>query len=349
MPEGTSAAGDVYRMPYEGNETSITAATDSLFDALGSDPDFAEETTEEVDGPASEDEESEDEHSEAPAEDEPEEEEESDEDEDLDGDEDEEPEEEAPKTFRVKVAGEETEVTLDELLSGYSRTSDYTRKTQELAEQRKAIESETAAARAARERYGQMLEQLDEVLQAQAPAEPDWDTLRKQNPAEFAAQWAEHQRFRADQAAVQAERQRIEGELQQDRAAQMQTVLNTERQRLIEAIPEWKDPEKAKAEKADLMKYAMDLGYTEEDLSQVYDHRVMLLVRKAKLYDEMTTKGREKVKEKTAAAKVLKPGAPQATNRGKKTARKRALGKLAQTGRVQDAQAALLTYLSDDD
>ena len=42
-------------------------------------------------------------------------------------------------TYKVKINGEEQEVPLDEILAGYMRQQDYTRKTQELAEQRKAI------------------------------------------------------------------------------------------------------------------------------------------------------------------------------------------------------------------
>ena len=49
--------------------------------------------------------------------------------------------EELPK-YRVKVSGEEVEVSLDELLNGYSRTADYQKKTQSLAEQRKAVEAD---------------------------------------------------------------------------------------------------------------------------------------------------------------------------------------------------------------
>lgn len=43
--------------------------------------------------------------------------------------------------FRIKVGGEEQEVSLQELVSGYNRHSDYTRKTQELAEQRRQLEA----------------------------------------------------------------------------------------------------------------------------------------------------------------------------------------------------------------
>ena len=60
---------------------------------------------------------------------------------DDEGEEYEEEVQETPK-YRVKAGDEELEVDLDELVKGYSRTADYTRKTQALAEQRKAIEAE---------------------------------------------------------------------------------------------------------------------------------------------------------------------------------------------------------------
>ncbi len=42
----------------------------------------------------------------------------------------------------VKASGEEVEVELDELIKGYQQGTDYTKKSQALAEQRKAIEAE---------------------------------------------------------------------------------------------------------------------------------------------------------------------------------------------------------------
>ena len=74
--------------------------------------------------------------------------------------------EETP-TYRVKVDNEEVEVTLDELLQGYSRTKDYTKKTQALAETRKAIEAEKARieeAKQLRDTYAQRLQVIEEML-----------------------------------------------------------------------------------------------------------------------------------------------------------------------------------------
>lgn len=55
------------------------------------------------------------------------------------------------QTFTVKVDGEDIQVPLSELLAGYSRTSDYTRKTQALADQRRTL-SDAEALVAALER-----------------------------------------------------------------------------------------------------------------------------------------------------------------------------------------------------
>ena len=53
-------------------------------------------------------------------------------------------EEPAGDTYAVKVDGEEQEVSLDELRDGYQRQSDYTRKTQELASERKRLQQAEA-------------------------------------------------------------------------------------------------------------------------------------------------------------------------------------------------------------
>ena len=63
-------------------------------------------------------------------------------------------------TIKVKLDGEETEVTLDELRKGYSRYSDYTRKTQALAEERKSFQGEAEAIRMERAQYAELLPAL---------------------------------------------------------------------------------------------------------------------------------------------------------------------------------------------
>jgi len=89
------------------------------------------------------------------------------EEEDEDSDEDEVHVEER-KTFRVKAGGEEKDVTLEELVSGYQKGDDYTKKSQTLAEQRKVMEAEAKAIQEAqhlREEYQARLGQVSQILQ----------------------------------------------------------------------------------------------------------------------------------------------------------------------------------------
>jgi hypothetical protein len=76
--------------------------------------------------------------------------------------------------LKVKVNGEEREETLEEILKGYSRTQDYTRKTQEIATQRKTFEAEAQAVRSERQMYASQLVQLgrDPTLSARSIREP---------------------------------------------------------------------------------------------------------------------------------------------------------------------------------
>ena len=69
-------------------------------------------------------------------------------------------EEEAPvveeQLYRVKAGDDEAEVTLDELKNSYMRNADYTRKTQQVAQQRKAAEANLEAVLGEREQAAQI-------------------------------------------------------------------------------------------------------------------------------------------------------------------------------------------------
>jgi len=121
----------------------------------------------------------------------------------------EEVEEEQPQLYTVKVDGEELEVTLDELQNGYSRTSVFTKRQQELAEQRKALEAEAEQARQYRDAYAQQLELMKNQIQQTTQAEPDWRALAEQGYSEkelFLAK-AEYDKNQQEAVRIQQEQQ----------------------------------------------------------------------------------------------------------------------------------------------
>jgi hypothetical protein len=255
-----------------------------------------------------------------------------------DGDEAEQP------VYTIKVNGEEVEVTLDELQKGYSRTQDYTRKTQQLAEMRKAAEVETEAVRSERQQYSQLLEAMRQQVAASNPAEPNWEYLRKNDPIEFAAQWADHERRHKQMAAIQSEQVRLAEIQNYEQAQQLAAIVAQEKQILEEAIPEWKEPETAKREKAALVEFGKQIGFKPEELANITDHRAVVALRKAYLYDKLMAKKPQVLKSTQKTAPTLKPGTSSAMPR-KNSDLVKAKQRLAKSGAVQDAAAAFENLL----
>jgi len=257
-------------------------------------------------------------------------------------DEEEQKEEDQPQTFTVKVDGKDVTVTLEELQKGYSRTQDYTRKTQQIAEVRKQVEAETQAVRAERAQYAQLLGALQAQLQATEP-QVDLDRLYQEDPIEWVRQ-KEVLRERQEKAmAIQSEQQRLAQLQQAEQQRATEEYLLQQKDALLAALPEWKDPKKAKAEKALVVESAKAAGFSEDDLKNVYDHRLVLLLRKAGLYDQMMSK-RQGIKP--VVSNGPRPAKPGAAGRVSTTTEAtRAKQRLAKTGRIDDAASAIALLL----
>jgi hypothetical protein len=260
--------------------------------------------------------------------------------------EDEEYEEEAPRDekFVVKVDGKEIEVPKDELIRGYQREADYTRKTQKLAEERKLVESEFQQVRGEREQYSQILGQLQQKLQEFEPPEPDWNRLEVEDPTEYARQWTSHQRRQQQRYAVQAEQERLNQVRQVELQKQMQQTMAQEVASLKEKIPEWSSPEKAKAEGKALLEYGQNLGFSEQELSTITDSRALLALHKAWKYDQMMSKRPEFQAKIKKAPKMVSPGSAGSVS-SKSSDLNNAKKRLAQTGSVRDAASLFEKFI----
>jgi hypothetical protein len=174
-------------------------------------------------------------------------------------------EDEEEPTYTVRVDGDEYEVTLDELRSGYSRTQFYTKRSQELAAERKAVEQEAAEAKQARESYAQQLEVLKQQIQQTTPQEPDWVALAKEVSAEeYNAYKAQFEQQKQYLAQVEAEQQRVAQEQNAEREKQLQEHLRAQRQEMLNRIPQWQDEEVRETERLEVVKYAQSqVGFTQ--------------------------------------------------------------------------------------
>jgi len=251
-------------------------------------------------------------------------------------------EQDQPTHFTVKVDGKEVEVTLDELQKGYSRTQDYTRKTQQIAEIRKQVEVETEAVRAERAQYAQMLGALQAQLQG-AETQIDWDRLYHEDPIEWVKQKEVMREKQEKLQAIQFEQQRVAQLTQQEQQQHFESHLQAQHTKLLEVIPEWKDVAKAKTEKQLLVEFGKKTGFSPEELSAIVDHRAVVALRKAALYDQMMTKRKAITPVVNNGPRPAKPGA--AGRVSQTTEAVRAKQRLAKTGRVDDAASAIYQLL----
>ena len=253
--------------------------------------------------------------------------------------------EESPK-YRVKANGGELEVSLDELLNGYSRTADYQKKTQSLAEQRKAVEAERskiAETAKVRDTYAQRLQVIEQMLQQQSSTE-DLTQLRENDPIGYALAVADRSEKEKQIQAIRAERQRVQQEQAQQQSQVLQSHVQQEQQKLIDLIPEFKDEAKAEVIRRDIRVYAKSIGFSDQELSQVYDSRAVTALYKSMMYDKLVAGKSGTLKKVQSAPKTLRPGTSNPKNSDQE-AQKKDFERLRQSGNKKDAAKLFERFL----
>ena len=240
--------------------------------------------------------------------------------------------------YPIKLDGEDMEITLDEALQGYQRQSDYTKKTQALANDRKQVEAEKQALSQQREHYKQTVDKLVSEQQTQSVKEPDWDQLYENDPLEWMKQKEQFRSNKEKSLELQQEQFRLQQEQQQEQQVQMQQFLTQQHDVLLDAIPEWKDPDVMAREKNEIKRYAQSIGYSADEVSQIYDSRAVLALRSGMKASGLTSKGAGKLKPIREAIRPVNPGSAAQQPR-KHTTVSKAKMKLAKTGKMSDAES----------
>lgn len=251
-------------------------------------------------------------------------------------------------TVTIEVDGKSVEVKKSELADYYKnglRQADYTKKTMEVAEQRKAAEAEAAKAREERQKYAQGLNQAQALLtaQLQEQSQIDWQKLLDTDPVEYLKQERIFRERQAQLQQVAVEQQQLTARQQAEHAQQMRSFLDTQQQELLAKLPEWKDESKATADKARIKDYLKTQGFDDDALNRISDHRAVLMARKAMLYDQMMDKAQAAAKRvDNLPQKVQRPGAGNVNPLDGRTS---AMRNHAKTGSVESAAAVLSRLL----
>jgi hypothetical protein len=248
--------------------------------------------------------------------------------------------------YDVTVNGNNQKVNLNELMKGYSRESDYTKKTMDLSNQRKEVESlqdnlkkEFEAVKSSRDQYAQQLEILSKNLKQEENI--DWENLYQDNPAEYVRKKAESDKKKETLQLAQQEQMRIQQEKRSEQEKVYQDYILNERKILAEKLPVYADKEKGAEFTKRLSNFAKESGYTDQEIAMMVDHRAVLLLADAYRYNQLK-KTKLSDKKVNKAPKVV---TSNASNVREDSDRKQNVDKrmtrLKKSGHIKDAQSVL--------
>jgi hypothetical protein len=253
--------------------------------------------------------------------------------------EDEDYEEDSSERFTVKIDGEDQEVALTELLNGYSRQSSFTKKSQQLAEDRKDFEGQRDAVLQERSVYADMLSKLQHrLLSEDHVSEPDWDALLEDNPIQATRQkyeWDKAQNSRQSQLQkISDEQNRLSHELQTEQQRAMRQVVTEQTSEVRKLIPEWGEDKGFKDGAQRLRTWLIDYGLAEEDVNSMVMAKHVELAEMARRYSV----GLSRSKERPVKQKTVRAGTSQRGKAKPKAKAVQAQGqRLQKSGRLKDA------------
>ena len=249
---------------------------------------------------------------------------------------------EEPELHRLKVQGQELEVTLDELKAGYSRDSDYRQKTHSLGMEKRDLETQKNSLR---QSYDTRLSELNELIATadatvrQRQGSEDLQRLYEEDPTAAA---------KLDYQLRQETRQleEVKSKARDAQAKQYNEFLSTQRELAATKIPEFADPSKADSFKVNMRNSLRDYGFNDEEIGSLADHRFLMVAKDAMSYQNL--KGKKPIVQKKVAnaPRVVKAGvAKSSTSSGREQIRQK-IGKLAKTGHLKDASNAILDMIN---
>tara|TARA_R110001606_G_scaffold114915_1_gene242628 strand:+ start:446 stop:1447 length:1002 start_codon:yes stop_codon:yes gene_type:complete len=248
---------------------------------------------------------------------------------------------EEPQRYTVKVDGQETEVTLEDLKQGYSGQKYVQQGMQDASAQKKEAEAVYTALTNERQQLAELYQSLQQGNVAAPPEKPTKE-LFDADPIGYMKQNLEYEEQKGKYDMQMAQLQQVSQQSSEAEATAKQAYLKEQMQILQREIPDFADSKRATALKEQLVNYGTaHYGYTTDEISQITDHRAIKVLHDAMKYQDIV-KGKSQAKTKTKSAKpMLKPGAKKMATPNAKV-RSRQQAKLKDSGSIDDALNLIL-------
>ena len=249
---------------------------------------------------------------------------------------------EEPELHRIKVSGQELEVTLDELKAGYSRDSDYRQKTHTLGLERRDLDNQKESFR---QSYDTRLSELNDLIGTadgfirQQQGSKDLQKLYDEDPTAAA---------RLDYQLREQERQLdgMKSTAQEAYRKQYDDYVTAQRDLAAAKIPEYSDPNKTDQFKTNMRTTLRSYGFNDGEIGSLADHRMLMVIRDAMSYKSVKDKRPIAQKKVANAPRVVKSGIAKSSSSSGREGIRNKIGRLKKTGHLKDAQNALLDMIN---
>lgn len=221
---------------------------------------------------------------------------------------------EEPQTLKLKRGDEEVEVDLEEAKNLAQMGYDYTKKTQQLAEDRKQIESYAQTLKAQEQQIRQSAELQQSMIKEFAKLESindqiaryesiDFNALSDSDPVQAQKVYFQYSNLLNQRTQAQQDVQRKYQHLEQQRAETESARLAQAQAELVKMIPDW-NAEKAK----DIRESAKSYGFSDIELGSVTDPRMVKVLADAIAFRKLQSEKPVITKKVTDKPAVVKPG-----------------------------------------
>ena len=179
--------------------------------------------------------------------------------------------------------GRTQQLTPDEFERTHMFQGDYTRKTQNLADERRQFEQERFQDQGLRSDLAEKLNVVEQIIQSSMPQPPD-PALEEADPVEYLAQEAKYNREIKQLEYIQHQRFEQEQALQQQAMQQDAIHLEQAKAHLATVIPEAKTDMEGWQKSMNV--YGEKAGFTQAELAGLKDVRYAVVLDKARRWDE---------------------------------------------------------------
>lgn len=214
--------------------------------------------------------------------------------------------------LQLPVRVKDVDVPLAEILRRAEVDQDVTAQSTALQEKQKAFETQQAQAT---QQWQAQLKQAQDLggiawqSLMQEYQSIDWNRLSTEDPGRWSVlQTQYNQRANSIQQQLQ-QIQAQQSQVAQQNQAKHGEVLKAEQEKLLKVLPEWRDETKFKAAREQMSSYSKKLGFTDEELNGIFDHRYMRVLNDAAQWNALQATKADALKKVRAAPVVSNPGA----------------------------------------